>query len=64
MAIQPEVIKDLYKRRKAIEAGGGDDKIAVLIAGDKETQYKNVIEVLDEVKRSGFQRVALETASK
>jgi biopolymer transport protein TolR len=43
---------------------GGDDKIAVLIAGDKETQYKNVIEVLDEVKRSGFQRVALETASK
>ena len=43
---------------------GGDDKMAVLIAGDKETQYKNVIEVLDEVKRSGFQRVALETASK
>ena len=28
MAIQPEVIKDLYKRRKTIEAGGGEDKIA------------------------------------
>ena len=41
-----------------------DEKIAVLIAGDKETQYKNVIEVLDEVKRMGFDKVGLETASK
>jgi len=41
-----------------------DDKMAVLIAGDKETQYKNVIEALDEVKRAGFQKVALETAVK
>jgi biopolymer transport protein TolR len=41
-----------------------DEKIAVLIAGDKETQYKNVIEVLDEVKRMGFEKVGLETASK
>ena len=55
-------IKDLKNELNALK--GGDDKIAVLIAGDKETQYKNVIEVLDEVKRSGFQRVALETASK
>ena len=28
MAIRPEVIKDLYKRRETIEAGGGKDKIA------------------------------------
>lgn len=28
MAIQPEVIKDLHKRRRTIEAGGGEDKIA------------------------------------
>ena len=55
-------IKDLKGELNALK--GGDDKIAVLIAGDKETQYKNVIEVLDEVKRSGFERVALETASK
>ncbi len=41
-----------------------DDKMAVLIAGDKETQYKNVIEALDEVKRAGFQKVGLETAVK
>ena len=41
-----------------------DDKMAVLIAGDKETQYKNVIEALDEVKRAGFERVGLETAVK
>ena len=43
---------------------GDDDKIAVLIAGDKETPYKNVIEALDEVKRAGFQRVGLETSIK
>ena len=55
-------IKDLKGELNTLK--GGDDKMAVLIAGDKETQYKNVIEVLDEVKRSGFQRVALETASK
>ena len=55
-------IKDLKGELNVLK--GGDDKMAVLIAGDKETQYKNVIEVLDEVKRSGFQRVALETASK
>lgn len=41
-----------------------DEKIPLLIAGDKETQYKNVIEVLDEVKRMGFQKVGLETGSK
>lgn len=43
---------------------GDDEKIAVLIAGDKDVPYKNVIEALDEVKRAGFQRVGLETAVK
>jgi len=41
-----------------------DEKMAILVAGAKETQYKNVIEVLDEAKRAGFQKVGLETASK
>jgi biopolymer transport protein TolR len=41
-----------------------DDKMPILIAGDKETSYKNVIEVLDEAKRAGFQKVGLETGSK
>ncbi|WP_306605071.1 protein TolR [Azonexus sp.] len=41
-----------------------DPQMPVLIAGDKETQYKNVIEILDEVKKLGFQKVALETSSK
>ena len=41
-----------------------DEKIAVLIAGHKKTQYENIIEVLDEVKRLGFQKVGLETGSK
>lgn len=42
----------------------GNPQLPVLIAGDKETQYKNVIEILDEVKKLGFQKVALETSSK
>ena len=41
-----------------------DEKIAILIAGDKETQYKNIIEVLDEAKRAGFAKVGLETGTK
>lgn len=41
-----------------------DDKMPILIAGDKEAPYKNVIEVLDEAKRAGFQKVGLETAAK
>ena len=55
-------IKELKGELNALKAP--DEKIAVLIAGDKETQYKNVIEVLDEVKRMGFDKVGLETASK
>ena len=55
-------IKDLKGELNALKTG--DEKIAVLIAGDKETTYKNVIEVLDEVKRMGFEKVGLETASK
>lgn len=39
-------------------------KLAVLVAGDKETPYKNVIEVLDEVKKLRFDKVGLETSSK
>jgi biopolymer transport protein TolR len=52
-------IKDL----KAELAKAADQSTPILIAGAKETQYKNVIEVLDEAKRAGFQRVGLETAS-
>ena len=55
-------IKDLKGELNSLK--NDDEKIAVLIAGDKETQYKNVIEVLDEVKRMGFEKVGLETASK
>lgn len=38
--------------------------LPVLIAGDKEAPYRRVIEVLDEVKKAGFSRVALETSIK
>jgi biopolymer transport protein TolR len=55
-------IKELKAELAALKAS--DDKTPILIAGAKETQYKNVIEVLDEAKRAGFQKVGLETASK
>ena len=55
-------IKELKGELAALKAA--DEKMPILIAGAKETQYKNVIEVLDEAKRAGFQKVGLETASK
>ncbi|PKO89258.1 MAG: protein TolR [Betaproteobacteria bacterium HGW-Betaproteobacteria-10] len=54
-------IKELKVELASLKAS--DEATPVLIAGDKETQYKNIIDVLDEVKRSGFQKVALETGS-
>ena len=39
-------------------------EIAVLIAGDKAVPYRNIIEALDEVKKQGYSRVALETSVK
>ncbi|NHC08546.1 cell division and transport-associated protein TolR [Azonexus fungiphilus] len=41
-----------------------EPEIAVLVAGDKEVPYRSVIEALDEVKKQGFARVALETSVK
>jgi biopolymer transport protein TolR len=55
-------MKELKTELAALRAA--DEKTPILIAGAKETQYKNVIEVLDEAKRAGFQKVGLETASK
>jgi len=55
-------MKELKTELAALRAS--DEKTPILIAGAKETQYKNVIEVLDEAKRAGFQKVGLETASK
>ncbi|MCL2345911.1 MAG: ExbD/TolR family protein [Desulfobulbus sp.] len=43
---------------------GKTPDIAVLIAADKEVAYRKVIEALDEVKKQGYARVALETSVK
>ncbi len=43
---------------------GDNEKMAVLVAGDQDTQYKNIINVLDEVKKMQFERVGLETGNK
>jgi biopolymer transport protein TolR len=39
-------------------------EMAVLITADKEVPYRKVIEALDEVKKQGYARVALETGVK
>lgn len=44
--------------------GDGEQAPAVLVAGDGDAPYKNVIEVLDEVKKLHFDKVGLETRSK
>lgn len=54
-------VKELKSDLAALKEAG--DKTPIMIAGDMETQYKNIIEVLDEAKRAGFQRVGLETAA-
>jgi biopolymer transport protein TolR len=61
----PTKVKDVKEMKVQLDSlKEGDEEIAVLVAGDKETRFKNVIEVLDEVKRLGFAKVGLETGSK
>lgn len=59
-------VANLRELRNALEPlKGSDDKLpAVLVAGDGDAPYKNVIEVLDEIKKLHFQQVGLETRSK
>lgn len=61
-SVQLGGIKEL--RSELADLREGNPQVPVLIAGDKETQYKNIIEVLDEVKKQGFSKVGLETGSK
>ncbi|HHV47911.1 MAG TPA: protein TolR [Rhodocyclaceae bacterium] len=48
--------------RALADAHAQDPEMPVLVAGDKEVTYRKVIETLDEVKKRGFARVALETS--
>jgi len=58
-------LKDLKElKSELVSLKAMDDKMPILIAGDKDAPYRNVIEVLDEAKRAGFQKVGLETAAK
>jgi|SRR6185369_17755026 len=58
-------VKNLKElKNQLVSLKEADDKLPILIAGDKEAPYKNVIEVLDEAKRAGFQKVGLETVAK
>ncbi len=52
------------KRELGAARGNAAEPLPVLIGGDREAPYKKIIEVLDEVKKQGYARVALETAIK
>jgi len=58
-------IKDIRELKgELVSLKQSNEEMPVLIAGDMKTQYKNIIDVLDEAKRAGFQKVGLETGSK
>lgn len=57
-------LADMRALRDQLTARQEARDTAVLVAGDGEAPYKEVIRVLDEVKKAGFSRVALETAVK
>ncbi len=58
-------LNGLVDLRGALAAQRGKTpEIAVLVAADKEVAYRKVIEALDEVKKQGYSRVALETSVK
>ncbi|WP_415033843.1 protein TolR [Azonexus sp.] len=60
---QEQKLGDLKALRRALASE--HDKtpdIPVLVAGDKDVAYRKVIETLDEVKKQGYPRVALETS--
>jgi len=42
------------------EARGKDADLAVLVGGDKDARYEAVLQVMDELKKQGVQRVGLQ----
>ncbi|MPN26451.1 Biopolymer transport protein ExbD [bioreactor metagenome] len=58
------LLADMRELRDQLAGRQEARETAVLVAGDGEAPYKEVIRVLDEVKKAGFSRVALETAVK
>ena len=60
---QEQKLDSTQALRRALQAEHAKaPEMPVLVAGDKAVAYRNVIETLDEVKKQGFARVALETS--
>ena len=60
---QEQKLDSTQALRRALQAEHAKaPEVPVLVAGDKAVAYRNVIETLDEVKKQGFARVALETS--
>jgi biopolymer transport protein TolR len=41
-------------------AAGKDAQLSVLVGGDKNARYESVLQVMDELRRQGVQRVGLQ----
>ena len=42
------------------QARGKDAELSVLVGGDKDARYEAVLQVMDELKKQGVQRVGLQ----
>ncbi|MBW2108573.1 MAG: biopolymer transporter ExbD [Deltaproteobacteria bacterium] len=59
---EPVEADRLSERLKAVAAG--PSKKAVVISGHRDAPYRAFVEVLDGVRRAGFERVSIEAAPK
>lgn len=57
------IAPDTLQRRIAIERDRNPN-VAIILRADAEAQHKNVMFVLDEIKRAGINRIAIATDSK
>jgi len=49
---------DLAKVLK--DARGANEELSVLVGGDKNARYESVLQVMDELRKQGIQRVGLQ----
>jgi biopolymer transport protein TolR len=55
-----KLLSERAVKRTELEKVFKDPKIPVLIAGDKNVRYEAVLQVMDEVRKSGVERVGLQ----
>jgi biopolymer transport protein TolR len=49
---------------KSLKAQGGKTELSVLIGGDRNARYESVLQVMDELRNQGVQKVGLQVKTK